>query len=193
MSKDAEMAEMGAVSEEVDLHHILRRPGSWQVRFQALDETEHFADGLCGGKDAALAAAIEWRDRFIEQHDTVFGVGYDKRAEKEYGNPRKTNNSGVDGVNIFYVSARNSIIVAARWYDENKKPRKKHFSIGKKRTVEETLYQAAKARYELTGRADLFDSLEIEYETIRASYKELVEKNGLEVTEENFTTHSEAQ
>lgn len=132
-------------------------------------------------------AAIAWRDRYIEQHGPD-KIGYDKRAEKEFGRPRKNNNTGVDGVTFFYHKKRNAIQVSARWLDEERKQRRKVFTIGKKYTVEDAFFQAVKARYELTGRAEKFASLEIDYDAARSTFLRLAKEHGLEVENRYFTS-----
>lgn len=148
---------------------------TWSVRLQMAGVQKSFPDSKYGGREKALAAAKEWRDKMVLLYPD-FGPGYKNRALKEYGNPRRNNSTGIDGVNMEYLSDRNSISFQARYY-ENGKVRRKCFTIGKKYDVDEAFYLAAKARYELTGRGDEFNDVVLDFERVRDKYEEMKKRH----------------
>lgn len=159
---------------------------AWWVRIQTVKMKKNveilqksFAYRDYCGKDGALEAAIKWRDEQLLLHPER-GPGYKDKNLKEYGNPRKNNNTGIDGVTIIYIAARQSISVKARYYNDAGQIRTKNFTIGRKYNIDEAFYMAAKARYKLTGREEEFDNVTLDFERIRTIYKELCILHGME-------------
>jgi hypothetical protein len=150
---------------------------SWWVRLQTAGLQKSFSDKDYGGEGAALIAAKAWRDEQVKLCPGN-GPGYAGRREKEYGYPRKNNNTGVDGVVLRYAADRGSIIIVARYYIGDK-PRSKTFTIGKKYDVDEAFYMAVKARYTLTGRAAAFEGLKLNYKQVRAQYKKMCAEHAI--------------
>ena len=75
------------------IDHGRSRTHAWHVTITRQRRTfsRYFSDGVCGGKRAALKAALRYRDEVIAQHAPL--------SRRDYANVKRRNNrSGVPGV-----------------------------------------------------------------------------------------------
>ena len=98
-------------------HHHLQRidnarthTHAWRVQGQRRHRImiEHFSDGVYGGKQKALKAALRWRDAMLKQlHDRRHGLW--RRNRK-----RRNNTSGIVGVGRYVSRERHGRSVTER-------------------------------------------------------------------------------
>lgn len=100
-----------------DMRYIVYNTGRWYVRFQQNSISRSFRDSDYGGKEASLAAAKKWRDTMMASHPSL-AKGYEGRARKEIGKPRRNNNTGIDGVTLGRDRSRKRLFFNVHWTDE---------------------------------------------------------------------------
>jgi len=108
------------------------RTHSWVVIVQRRGESHlrWFTDGIYGGKEKALAAAIEHRDFLVSSHsESEQNLWVRTRL-------RKNNTSGIPGVGRYEALAnpntgRYNIFWLASWIDEYGRSRKRKFYVSR--------------------------------------------------------------
>lgn len=157
------------MTKELSLKYIIRHEkqgNSYHVRFQGAGKTMSFPDSLYGGKEKALAAAIKWRDQMIKKNPD-WARGYSERSEKEWGRARRNNSTGVDCVSIYKRPENGTIFIQVLWRNEDRKLRRKTYTIGKKYTLEEAFCMAVQDRYKHTSR----DIGDLDFSKVRTAYE----------------------
>jgi hypothetical protein len=148
-----------------------KRMHSWRVDFRRRNESviRIFSDGIHGGKEEALAAAIAYRDQLLSCHSYLDHQIW-KRTRL-----RKDNTSGIPGVGRYkYIDPRSGYRNAfwrAVWADENGLRREQRYYVSRYGEVqakrlaiaerERQLFRVCKIKAKHTEvQRDLFDDLD---------------------------------
>jgi hypothetical protein len=125
----------GATEHEVKHRNIFRydsvkkREHAWRVFFRRRNEimTRCFSDGVHGGRDKALAAAIAYRDQLLSCHSEF------EHQIWRWTRLRKDNTSGIPGVGRYEATdpntGRRHAFWLASWFDEHGMKRQRKYCV----------------------------------------------------------------
>ncbi len=141
---------------------------SWHVSIKRMNQTvtKHFSDRVYGSKEAALKAAMIFRDSILESLNTTEYALWKRKSPY-----RERNTSGIIGIGRYtnkYKKKDGSVSESASWQafwqDQHGKRHIRTFSVkthGEEQAKELAIQARAQAMFEMYGRAEITTEHEV--------------------------------
>jgi hypothetical protein len=123
-------------------HHIFRIGKGYQVKaiIDGKQQTKYFSDGKTGGKNEALAQAVQYRDRILKKRND-FSHRHDSYETRfYYPDGIGDSTTGIPGIHLAYQKGKEGNIypyISTTILIEKKKP------INRKRSIEKWGFESA--------------------------------------------------